>query len=230
MQKGLDLLLSKYTVDEDAVISPDGASATVANGEYKLLFWEAERRISELYNIYMSGRLGDACTYRISHIAKQGSDIWSLLWREAGILSFTVNSDITEIFAIGGERTMNCIATCANGTIATIELAATLAEGEGDIDKHEIICVEGVACDRVVDTQVPQQSIYLFGENKETYKDVDAELFGYSEDDVARIRTAFRLAKDEGYRAESARKAALLDKVVACAKVSLEKLENVKVG
>ena len=230
MQKGLDLLITKYSVGESAVMSADAKSVAISGVEYPLLPWEAERRISEIGNIYKSGRLGGPCTYRISHTAKRGSDIFALLWREIGILTYTLGTKALDIFAIGGESAMNCIVACECGCVATVELAATLSEGEEDVDKHEIICEVGVACDRVVDTQVPQKSIYVFGKEKATFKDVDAELYGYTEGEAAVIRTAFKLARDKAYREECLANAAHIDAVVEAAKLSLKTLENVKVG
>lgn len=230
MQKGLDLLLTKYSVGEDAVISEDGRSATVGNTSYPIHAWECERCISELRVMHDSGRLGAVCTYRIGHTTRRGADLWALLYRELGILSFTMNSGITEIFAIAADAAMNCIVTSDNGCIATIELAATLGEGEEDVDKHEMICREGVACDRVIDTQVPQHSIYLFGKEKAKFKDVDAELYGLSEGEVSTVRCAFKLASSECYRTESIEKARMLESAVKAAKTSIETLENVKVG
>ena len=76
-------------------------------------------------------------------------------------------------------------------------LATTLKPTDNVIDKHEIIAQKGVICDRAVDTQVPQSSIYIFGSdgNRETYTDVDAELFGLNVLDCARVRAAFEIAK-----------------------------------
>ena len=230
MQKGLDLLIKKYAVCDQAAMSEDGRCVLIGGIKYPVLSYEAERRISEIKNVYKSGRVGGPCTYRISHIAERGTDLFELLYREVGILTFTADSCVKEIFAIGGQRAMNCIAVCDSGCVATIELAATLAPGECEIDKHEMICEVGVVCDRVVDTQVPQQSIYVFGENRAAYKDVDAELYGYTEGESAAIRTAFKLASSAEYREESLAKAAHIDAVVAAARKSLETLENVKVG
>ncbi len=230
MQKGLNYLLEKYSVSADAVLSTDGKTVTV-NGEcFPVLPWESERRIIELRNLVVLGRVGNMCTYRIGHTSKRGADLFALLAREIGILEFTVNSTVKEIFAIAGENTMNCIAETENGCVCTIELGATLDASAADIDKHEIITDNGVACDRVVDTQVPQSSIYVFGKNDTTYLDTDAELFGYSEIEINTIRNAFLLSKDENARQAAKCKYAHIESVVEAAKKSLCTLENVKVG
>jgi hypothetical protein len=170
------------------------------------------------------------CTYRIGHTAKKGTDLFEMLAREVGILEFTVNSTAKEIFAIAGKNTMNCIVETENGCVCTIELGATLEEGQKDVDKHEIITDNGVACDRVVDTQMPQDSIYVFGKNTKTYTDTDAELYNYEEFQINTIRNAFAVAKDETLQSENVEKWAHIQKVVEGAKKSLATLENVKVG
>ena len=124
---------------------------------------------------------------------------------------------------------MNCILETENGCVCTLELAATLEEGAKHIDKHEIITDGGVACDRVVDTQVPQSSVYVFGKCGATYTDTDAELYAHSECEINRIRNAFMLAKTPAARAEYKLKEKHLDAVLDAARASLANLENVKV-
>ena len=230
MQKGLNYLLQKYSVSADAVLSADGKTVTINGEAIPVLPWESERRMIELRNLVVLGRVGNMCTYRIGHTAKRGTDLDTLLYREIGVLEFTVNSRVKEIFAIAGENTRNCIAETENGCVCSIELGATLDESATDIDKHEIITDNGVACDRVVDTQVPQNSIYVFGKQDTVYLDTDAELFGYSELEINTIRNAFLLAKDENARAAARCKHEHIMAVVAAARKSLDTLENVKVG
>ena len=230
MQKGLNYLLEKYSVAADARLSDNGKTLTI-NGEIvPTLPWESERRFIELRNLVTLGRVGNMCTYRIGHTSKKGTDLFEMLAREIGILEFTVDSTVKEIFAIAGVNTMNCIAETANGCVCTIELGATLEGDAADIDKHEIITDNGVACDRVVDTQIPQNSIYVFGKKDLVYCDTDAELYGYSEIEINTIRNAFALAKNEQARVAVKEKYAHIEAVVEAAKKSLDTLENVKVG
>ena len=229
MQKGLDLLLNKYSVSAKAVLSADGKTVVIDGKEVPVLPWESERRIIELRNLVVTGRLGNMCTYRIGHTAKKGTDLFEMLAREVGILEFTVNSTAKEVFAIAGKNTMNCIVETENGCVCTIELGATLGEGQRDIDKHEIITDNGVGCDRVVDTQMPQESIYVYGKNKQAFMDTDAELYGYAEIQINTIRNAFAAAKNVAVQEANVAKWAHIQKVVAAAKASLATLENVKV-
>lgn len=229
MQNGLNLLLEKYSVPVGAELSGDGKTVRIGGNSIPVLPWESERRFVELRGLVMTGRLGNICTYRIGHTAQKGADLFELLIREIGILEFTVNSEAKEIFAIAGRNTMNCIVETENGCVCTIELGATLQSGEGEIDKHEIITDSGVACDRVVDTQMPQQSVYVYGNKQEIYTDTDAELYGYKECEINTIRAAFAIAKNSDICKEKLAKMAHLEKVIAAARASLNTLENVKV-
>ena len=229
MQKGLNLLLEKYSVGKNAVLKADGKTVEINGKEIPVLPWESERRFIELRNLVVTGRLGNMCTYRIGHTAKKDADLFTLLAREVGILEFTVNSTAKEIFAIAGVNTMNCIVETENGCVCTIELGATLEDGQKAVDKHEIIADNGVDCDRVVDTQMPQDSIYVYGKNNQAFMDTDAELFGYEEIQINTIRNAFALAKSDELCKANTAKWAHIEKVVECAKKSLATLENVKV-
>ena len=227
MQKGLNMLLEKYSVKDDATLSDDGMQVVIDGAAIPTLPWKSERRFVELRNLVIWGRVGNMCTYRIGHTSQKGADLFALLAREIGILEFTVNSKVTEIFAIAGNQTMNCIAETENGCVCTIELGATLSRGEDDIDKHEIITDNGVACDRVVDTQIPQKSIYLFGNENAAFLDTDAELYGYSEREINIIRNAFLLAKDSDARAYNQAEYKHIEAVISAAKQSLATIENV---
>ena len=229
MQKGLNLLIEKYSVAKNAVLSVDGKMVVIDGDSVPVLPWESERRIVELRNLVVTGSLGNMCTYRIGHTAKKGTDLFEMLAREVGILEFTVNSKAKEIFAIAGKNTMNCIVETENGCVCTIELGATLEEGQRDIDKHEIITDNGVGCDRVVDTQMPQESVYVFGKTKQSFMDTDAELYGYEEIQINTIRNAFALAKSKELCDANIAKWMHIEKVISAAKVSLATLENVKV-
>ena len=229
MQKGLNLLLEKYSVSADAKLADNGKTLVINGEKVPTLPWESERRFIELRNLVVLGRVGNMCTYRIGHTAKKGTDLFELLAREIGILEFTVNSSVKEVFAIAGKNTMNCIAETENGCVCTIELGATLEAGAADIDKHEIITDNGVACDRVVDTQVPQNSLYVFSKNGAAYCDTDAELYGYSELEINTIRNAFAIAKNADVKCANVEKWAHIQKVVSAARNSLETMENVKV-
>lgn len=228
MQKGLDLLLEKYSVDTKATLENNGKALIINGKTYPVLPYESERRFIELRNLVLNKRVGNMCTYRIGHTAQKGTDLFELLTREIGILEFTVDSKVKEIFAIKSENAMNCIAETENGCVCTLELAATL-NGTPNVDKHEIITDNGVACDRVVDTQTPQSSIYVYGKENKTFTDTDAELYGLSEIEINTVRNAFLMAKCVDTRIANKQKAEHIAKVLEAAKQSLDTLCNVVV-
>ena len=124
------------------------------------------------------------------------------------------------IAAYAVDRAVNLIVNMPSGVVCTLEVASALPEGSTPIDKHELIGSRGFICDRVVDTQVPQQSIYLYADETEAYTDVDFELFGLSQDQVALVRTAFALAKDASLREKALDDAAKTDRIVEAARKS----------
>lgn len=229
MQKGLELLLNKYSVNATAEIK-NQSLAVIDGKDIPLLPWESERRFVELRNLVVLKRVGNMCTYRIGHTAAKTADIFEILKRELGIVEFTVDSQVKEIFAIKGKNALNVIAETENGCVCTIEIACTLNDGEEVVDKHEIITDNGIACDMVVDTQVPKNSIYVFGDNKLAFTDTDSELYGYAQAEITAIRNAFAACKDEKVAKHNVEANARLDREVEAAKKSIENLENVKVG
>lgn len=221
LQKGLDDLIIKYSVGTAAALSESGESAVINGEEYPLLPWESERRFYEMKNTFET-RLGNPCTFRVGYTAHRGTDLFALLRREIGVIEYVLSSDIKSIYAVRGGSAMNCIATAANGCICTLELAATLCAEDKEIDKHELMTDAGHTCDRVVDTQIPQESIYVYGESRAVYTDTDAELYGFSEREAAIVRNALALAKSPSAREHNRAKSAHIGSVVRACAESLE--------
>ncbi len=224
LQEKLDFLLDKYSVSLKVEFKGEGI---VINGKEMPLFpWRAERRFMEFKNLVDTGATKGISTMRVCHIDRCGKDLFDILYREIDICEWVLNSKIAEIFAIKNDKAMNIIAKTDKGYICSFELAATLDKDAEVIDKHEIIAEKGVICDRAVDTQIPQSSIYVLKSNGEniTFTDVDAELYGMDQKDCAKIRNAFDIAKgnldyqDNGIHLEA---------IVAAARKSAETLRNI---
>lgn len=229
LQKGIDLLTEKYCVSK-AKLSCDGKTVAVDGKEFPLLPWRAERRFNELKNLVASKQINGISTMRTLRIEKQGADLLDVFYREADICRYILGTEIVDVFAIAnGDKALNVIAGTKDGYVCTFELYASLHENEKNIDKHEIIAVNGVACDRVVDTQVPQASIYVFSGKPEAdaYTDVDAELYGFEIEECAVIRSAFDIAKN-GTSLEC--EASRLSEIRNAVERSLKDVENVVVN
>lgn len=198
LQEKLDFLLEKYSVDTKVVLKD--CKTVVINGmELPILSHRSERRFVELKNIVNNGTLVGVSVMRVARIIEKGSDIYEALYRELDLVQYILQRSIKSIMVMETDNVMNAIATTEDGVVCTIEISATLNAGEIPKDKHEIISQRGIACDVVVDAQLKQDSIYVFGAENKKYTDVDFELFGLSIEEIAVVRAAFTLAQSKKY-------------------------------
>ena len=193
LQEKLDFLLDKYSVGKKAVLK-DRNTVTVDGKEIPLLAHRAERRFIELRNIAHNGTLTGISVMRSARIVQKGECLNAALYRELDICAFVLQEGFVSIFSIANGNTMNTIAKTESGIVCTIEISAAMGAGQLVVDKHEIISQRGTACDKVVDTQNMQSSIYVFGKSEQQYTDVDFELYGLEIPDVAVVRQAFAVA------------------------------------
>ncbi len=222
----VEFLLQKYSVRQSVSFLPDG-EVNVNGKALPLLPWRSERRFIEFKNLVHEGYLKGLSTVRVCHIDAEGSDLYRILYREADICEWITGTRIREIFAIRNDRALNAIAKTDAGTVFTFELAATQSKTAPVIDKHEVIAEKGVICDRAVDTQVPQSSVYVLGSDgsRQEYTDVDAELYGMDPATCAEVRQAFLIARDGlDFRADAEH----LNAIVAAARESVRTVENIR--
>lgn len=198
LQNGLDFLLEKYSVDTKAVLK-DNKTVMIDGMELPILSHRNERRFIELKNIANNGTLVGISVMRVARIIEKGSDIYEALYRELDLCQYILQRKIKSIMVMENDNVMNAIATAEDGIVCTLELSATLKKGEIPKDKHEIISQRGIACDVVVDAQLKQDSIYVFGSENKKYTDVDFELYGLSIEEIAVVRAAFALAQNKNY-------------------------------
>lgn len=203
MNKALQWLRDKYAVKADGTLvasAPDSIGADAAlkleNGTTAtLLPWRPERRFVELKKLIDGKTLEDVSTLRFASMSAEQS-LEKLLYRELDLCEYLGESPIVSAFAVTGGKTANVIVKLADGKNCSIECSAALPPGTAEMDRHEIIARRGIACDRVVDTQVPQSSIYQFTANGEKrYTDIDTELFGFSNAEILLIRAAFEVLR-----------------------------------
>ena len=198
LQNKLDFLLEKYAIEKKAVLKD--RKTVIINGEELPIFAHRyERRIIELEKLANDGTLFGISVMRTARIVERGSDVFDELYRELDICQYVLRRKIKTITVMQNESVLNTIAVTDDGIVCTIEVSATLTKGEPPKDKHEIISQRGIACDIVVDAQLKQDSIYVFGNENKKYTDVDFEIFGLSIDDTAVVRAAFALAQSEDY-------------------------------
>jgi hypothetical protein len=158
-----------------------------------------ERRFVELKNIIDNKTLEDISTFRFAHLTTgEATALDDLIFRELDLCEWLGNSPARRIFAVFHENNaVNAIVKLENGFSCSVECSVMLPQGAAKIDRHEIIARRGVASDQVVDTQLPQSSIYTYtSDAAKNFTDVDAEIFGLSQADVHLVRAGFGLLRD----------------------------------
>lgn len=198
MNKSLEFLRDKYGFPAGNIVSgSDCFCVESCFGTAVLLPHRVERRIIELKKMIDSGTLEDVSTLRFAKFTPGGS-LKKIIAAELDLAEYLADSPIVRIFASGdGSNVCNCIVRFANGVSASIECGVNLPGNVKVVDRHEIIARRGVGCDRGVDTQIPQHSIYLWNdEGKQEYTDVDTELFGLPDEVIWNVRAACALLKE----------------------------------
>lgn len=230
LQEKLDFLLNKYSIDTPAKLL-DARTAEIGAKTVALLPWRNERRFIELKNLTKDGTINGVSVMRILRIVPKTENLEENILRELDLCQWIFENKISEIMTFKNGSAVNIAAKLENGIVCTVEVSSTLSAGAAPIDKHEIIARQGVACDRVVDTQVPQSSIYVFTdkENADTYTDVDFELYGLSADEVAIVRHAFEIAKNSALIDVLNEDKKQLDKLLAFSEQSAAEVRNIKV-
>lgn len=221
-------LIGKYQVKNSNKATDSLSPLLFSNQERSipLLYWRNERRFKEMRGLTKDGTLVDISAMRSCFISHRNENINKLLFRELDLAEWLNDSKIEYIFALQNKNVTNLVLHLENGVICTIEVASTLAKNAQTIDKHEIIAGKGVAVDKVVDTQVNQNSVYLFSDEElDAYTDTDYELYGLSTEEVAIVRSAFDTATTEETRRSYIKQHERLNKLLS---VSLESVKTNK--
>ena len=194
LQKNLDFLLDKYSVDKKAVLK-DNKTVLMNGKEIPTLPHRSERRFIELKNIVQGGTLVGISVMRTARIIDKKANLDEALARELDLCQWILGRKIKSVMAFKNDNVMNIIAKTEDDIVCTIEISMTLQKGAKPIDKHEIISSRGIACDVVVDAQLKQDSVYVYGKDEKKFTDVDFELYGLSIDEIAIVRGAFTVAQ-----------------------------------
>lgn len=231
-EEGLRYLAERYgvPVPDDARLDPlpgEGRlspALAVSGKRFPLLPWRQERRFAELKSMVRDGTLKDVSSVRVCRIEQAGTDLRLLLYRELDLLEWLLDSPVEYLYTVSSGPAANTVARLRCGVVCTVETAATLAPGAQILDKHEIIASKGVALDKVVDTQIQQNSVYVFAGQKEpdAFTDTDFELYGLTPPDTALVRCALEALRNPAAAEEMSRQDARLQKLTALALESAE--------
>lgn len=227
LQEKLNYLLNKYEVESDATISADLKYVTVNGKKYTLLPWRNERRFVELKKMVDSKTVGQISHFKIMSLNPATVELDDLIKREIDVAEYIGGLKVTEIFQSQNGGTCSVLCLTDKKAVITLELAVTLTEDSEVIDKHEIITDRGIACDRSVDSQTPLSSIYVYGDEKEEFTDVDFELYGLSIYEISVVRQAFDIAKNVEIGEANNKISARLDNILECAEESARTFSNV---
>lgn len=169
------------------------AERPLGAGCVPLLPWRSERRFRELKRLVDEQVVTPVCLARFAcQTDGTALDLPAILYREFDLAEWMLGAPIGAVTASISGRLANVIVRLAHGVVCGVEAVAALPAGTAMIDRHELIAQRGVACDRVVDTQVPQDSVYAFtADGARRYTDTDAELFGLEPDAVLLVRAAY---------------------------------------
>lgn len=213
MKEALSGLLKKYHVREpdDFRMSPSGSSnglsllpgwiwkhALLEENQVPLLTWRLKRKFLELRKIIEDSTIENVCMLRFCSMGSMDDwDINSLLYRELDLCEFIGGGRIASLQAVINEgRAGNVILRLDNDILCSVEISLRMPSGSELVDRHEIVARRGIASDLVVDTMIPQHSIYSCTDKGEyRYRDVDMELFGFDEEQIDHVRSAFHVLK-----------------------------------
>jgi hypothetical protein len=163
-----------------------------------LLAWRVRRKFVELKKIIEDSVIENVCLFRFCSMgSKDKWSLFSLLYREMDLFEFIGNGKIVSVQAVISDPEVgNVILRLDNNTLCSIEISIQMPADTPMIDRHEVIARRGVTSDLVVDTQVPQSSIYSYTKKGEKrYTDVDMELYGFDELQIDHIRSSFQVLK-----------------------------------
>lgn len=167
-----------------------------------LLPWRSERRFQELKNLVEAETVTPVLMCRFACITDGTTlPLNGALYREFDLAQWLGGAPIATIYAaVDGDHAANVLVRLENGVVCSIEAGTTLPPGSRMHDRHELIARRGVASDRVVDTQVPQSSVYVWSDSSaDEFTDTDSELPGLDPDSVALVRAAYdALSRPEG--------------------------------
>lgn len=198
-----------------------------------LLPWRSERRFQELRNLVQNQTVTPVRMCRFACISDgEALPLDGLLYRQFDLAAWLGGSPIASVYAsIDGQLAANAVVRLENGIVCSIEAATTLPAGTPMKDRHEIIAGRGVASDRVVDTQVPQSSVYVWSDTGfAEFTDTDAELQGFDSHSVVLVRAAFDALKRPDSRHQLRCEHRRLQHLVALARQSDRQLERLQVA
>ena len=148
--------------------------------EIPLHNWRHEPRINRMHGYGSTEPDNNNCVNTYSFV---GSDLPldCLIYKEVDVAEYLLGSPIVKVTAFLNGNACNLLAKTAKGTVAGLELGATMAPGTIPQFGHRLITGHGMATDRTVNTLVEQSGVYLYKSDDPRpyeYNDGEYYLFG----------------------------------------------------
>lgn len=191
IEDGVEKLLAKLEIpvpEYGLVRRTESDMTDLLNLEGKripLLWWRYHEKINSIYDFARTNP-GSCCCLNVYSFAPAGDTLKRHLYRELDIAEYILGSEADRITAFAAGEAMNAVVVMKNGTVANLELGATLPAGSEVQCQHRLITTNGMANDRSVDTVTVQSAINLFSDSPkpDVYTDIESWLYGLTPDEV----------------------------------------------
>ena len=150
-----------------------------------LPYWHYDTRICSIRD-FCRAKLDTVCCLNAYSFFGKDMIFAQALYRELDIAEFVLCAKIKKVTAFKNGDACNLIAVTDRGTLANIDLGATMAKGAVNQCQHRVILQNSMVNDRVVDNQVVAHGTYVFTDKStkpEVFDDLEVYLFGLDAED-----------------------------------------------
>ena len=199
--------------------------------EIPVFYWRHEPKNMGL-RIYGQKNVQENCTLNVYSFTGKDETIEELLFREMDLAEHILGAKVVKVTAVRNGDACNIIGVTELGTCVNLEIGTTMAPGSTNQCQHRLITKRGMANDRVVDTQVVQESVYVYDNRSTTpttYSDLDIYLYGLNTTDILKVSFAFSILIERQNVEELILQANHLNQVVKAVQESVEHCTTVSI-
>ena len=164
-----------------------------------IFWWRYHEKYAAMKRFLTDENPGTVCGINVYSFTTTEEPLSRLLYREVDIAEWLLGSKTKKVTAFRTGDAMNAIAVMQNGTVANLELGATMPQGALPQCQHRVITTSGMTCDRTVDTVTVQSAVHVFARNPkpDVYTDLEFWLYGLAPDDVNAVMCLLALMRGE---------------------------------
>ena len=199
---GVHLLCQKYEIElgEWAVSMENEIPVLEYLGQrIEIPYWRYIDSYISMRNCLTDGTVLQKSMMKTTVIDTAEISLSKMILRETDICLWMMDDKVESVYALGNDRTATIIFRFFSGMVGTIDVANTLASGQAPIQRYEIIGTDGVVTNKSVDELFRQDALYCFSADGrvEGYTDFDMELYGYSIDECALVRSILDILENQ---------------------------------